>query len=349
MKKIILIIIILLCTGCFDYKEISDLAIVSSMGIDYIDDEYVITMEVLNDLEKESSAYIKTDSAKTLTEAIDKVSDKLPKQSSFSHMNLLILGKGIIENNLDSIIDLFLRNTYFRESFYIVGTNNTPEELLNNTSKDSKIASDTITRIIENMSYSTNSNIVIDFETFIKDYLDYGKDNVISNVVLDDKDFIIDGMFIFHNLKYQGTLDNDMAKMYNILTNNFKRATFSKEYDNKYFTIGLSDGKIDISIKDKIYITGNIEARILDNNPNFDIRDIETINMLNNDFKIIINDLAYSFVKNTQVYESDVLSLTSKYYQSTRIKNEDIFKNLDIVSNIDFKISKKGLTYDIKK
>ena len=35
MKKILLIIIIIFLTGCYNYTEINDLAFVSSIGIDY--------------------------------------------------------------------------------------------------------------------------------------------------------------------------------------------------------------------------------------------------------------------------------------------------------------------------
>lgn len=352
MKKLILIIILLMCTGCFDYKEISDLAIVSAMGIDYVDNEYIVSMEVLNDSSnKESSttdAFVECSKAKTLTEAIDKVSDKLPKRSSFTHMNLLILGNNILNNKLEDIIDLFLRNTYFRESFYIIGTKNKPDELLNNTSKDINVASDAITRILENMSYSTNANIIIDFQEFMNTYFKFGKDNTISNVVIKDKDFIIDGMIILDNLKYKATLDNEMAKMYNVLTNNFKRATFSKKYDEGYFTVGLSDGKIKISVSDKIYVKGSIEGRIIDNDPNFDIRNTKVIDKLNKDFTKIINDLSKELINYTKYYNSDILGLSNKYYQTKRIKDENIFKNLKIDANINFKISKKGLTYEIR-
>ena len=45
MKKILIIILtLLLCTGCFDYKEINDLAIINAIGVDYENDEYVITL-----------------------------------------------------------------------------------------------------------------------------------------------------------------------------------------------------------------------------------------------------------------------------------------------------------------
>lgn len=43
MKKIILLFMLLLLTGCKDYTEINDLGIISGMIIDYKDNKYEIT------------------------------------------------------------------------------------------------------------------------------------------------------------------------------------------------------------------------------------------------------------------------------------------------------------------
>ena len=59
MKKIILIIALFLLTGCYDYKEINNLGIISAIGIDYQDDEYNVTLEVLNDQADKDSNKIK--------------------------------------------------------------------------------------------------------------------------------------------------------------------------------------------------------------------------------------------------------------------------------------------------
>lgn len=134
MKKILIIILtLLLCTGCFDYKEINDLAIINAIGVDYENDEYVITLEILNDqIDKDSSkitSYTKVGHGKNLTSAIENAADKLSKQLIFNHIKLMILSKSIIEEKFENIIDLFLRNTYFRENFYVVATDNKPDDI----------------------------------------------------------------------------------------------------------------------------------------------------------------------------------------------------------------------------
>ena len=56
MKKII----ILLCltfflTGCYDNIELNDLAIISGVGIDYKDNQYYLTYEILSDIKTEDN------------------------------------------------------------------------------------------------------------------------------------------------------------------------------------------------------------------------------------------------------------------------------------------------------
>ena len=70
MKKIILILVILLTTGCYDYVELNNISIVSSIGIDYIDNEFILTLEILDD---NNSSYVVSTKGKTIVNAFDNV------------------------------------------------------------------------------------------------------------------------------------------------------------------------------------------------------------------------------------------------------------------------------------
>ena len=49
MKKFILIIPLLcLLTGCYNYRELNDLAIISGVAVSKVEDTYKITAEVVN-------------------------------------------------------------------------------------------------------------------------------------------------------------------------------------------------------------------------------------------------------------------------------------------------------------
>ncbi|MGO1528966.1 Ger(x)C family spore germination protein, partial [Senegalia sp. (in: firmicutes)] len=51
-KKIILLLIIIisinLITGCWDKRELSELSIASAIGIDRVEDEYLVSVQIIN-------------------------------------------------------------------------------------------------------------------------------------------------------------------------------------------------------------------------------------------------------------------------------------------------------------
>lgn len=356
MKKILIIILtLLLCTGCFDYKEINDLAIINAIGVDYENDEYVITLEILNDqIDKDSSkitSYTKVGHGKNLTSAIENAADKLSKQLIFNHIKLMILSKSIIEEKFENIIDLFLRNTYFRENFYVISaTKNKPETLLNHTTNEAPIASTAITDTLESIRYSSNTNVLKKFDEIVEEVITYGIDTCFSNITLKDNEFIVDGMSIFNNYSYKSNLSNEYVKIYNLLTDNFDRPTYTINYDNLAFTTAINNGKINAEINNgSINVTGNLMGRIIDNDPKYNIRDPKNLERIDNDFTNLLNKKIPEFIKVLQDNNSDILGITRNYYKKTRTKDKDYWLKLDIKSNIKFNINKKGLIYDVER
>lgn len=356
MKKILIIILtLLLCTGCFDYKEINDLAIINAIGVDYENDEYVITLEILNDqIDKDSSkitSYTKVGHGKNLTSAIENAADKLSKQLIFNHIKLMILSKSVVENKFDNIIDLFLRNTYFRENFYVISaTKNKPETLLNHTTNEAPIASTAITDTLESIRYSSNTNVLKKFDEMVEEVITYGIDTCFSNITLKDNEFIVDGMSIFNNYSYKSNLSNEYVKIYNLLIDNFDRPTYTINYDNLSFTTAINNGKINAEIKSgTINVTGNLMGRIIDNDPKYNIRDPKNLERIDNDFTNLLNKKIPEFIKVLQDNNSDILGITRNYYKKTRTKDKDYWLKLDIKSNIKFNINKKGLIYDVER
>ncbi len=356
MKKILIIILtLLLCTGCFDYKEINDLAIINAIGVDYENDEYVITLEILNDqIDKDSSkitSYTKVGHGKNLTSAIENAADKLSKQLIFNHIKLMILSKSIIEEKFENIIDLFLRNTYFRENFYVISaTKNKPETLLNHTTNEAPIASTAITDTLESIRYSSNTNVLKKFDEMVEEVITYGIDTCFSNITLKDNEFIVDGMSIFNNYSYKSNLSNEYVKIYNLLIDNFDRPTYTINYDNLSFTTAINNGKINAEIKSgTINVTGNLMGRIIDNDPKYNIRDPKNLERIDNDFTNLLNKKIPEFIKVLQDNNSDILGITRNYYKKTRTKDKDYWLKLDIKSNIKFNINKKGLIYDVER
>ena len=354
MKKIILIITLLFLTGCYDYKEINNLGIISAIGVDYQDEEYVITLEILNDqTDKDSGkikSYTKTSRDKSLAKAVENTADLLSDEANYTHVKLMVLSESIVDGHFDNIIDFFMRSTYFRENFYVLSTLDTkPKELLENTTDENPVASIAIIKLLESVEYSSNISVLKTFDQIIEETLAFGKDTCFSNITLDDEQFKVDGLAIFDKYKFKAKLDNEDATIYNILTGNFYRPIFSKNYDSKYFSIAISEGKTSFDINTReIMIAGDLTGKIMDNEPNFSIRDLDVLSKINSDFKKLINEKLVNFIKTLQENKSDILFLAESYYQKTRVKEENFWVNLDVTSNIGFYINKKGLIYEVQ-
>ena len=86
IKIILILVLTILISGC-SYKELNDLAIASALGIDYENNEYIISAQImeLKKQEKEdtSSALIYLGKGKTISEALRNISLKYPNYFGF--------------------------------------------------------------------------------------------------------------------------------------------------------------------------------------------------------------------------------------------------------------------------
>ena len=351
MKKIIILILSLfLCTGCLDYHEINDIALVKAIGIDYQNDEYYIILEVLNDNKKDNiSSYTITGHDTSLAEAILNASSKLNKEANFSHTEVMLLSKNIIETKFQNIIDYFLRSTKFRENLYVLSSLNTPlEDILNYKNDANLIATNAILGKMKNNNETNNPSIIKDFERILKEIVTYGKDTCFTNITLNDDDLIIDGAVAFHDYKYMEKLSNEEVLIYNLLLNNNNNYILNNTYDNKEISLSVNNGKPSVKIiNNRIEINGSFTGTLVNNAPNFDIRLLETIDIINEDFKNILDNNIFNFINHLQSINSDILGIDNLFYKKNRYKLEGYWQKLEVNVDTKFNINKKGIIYEV--
>ena len=117
LKIIIIVFILLISSGCYDYVEVNNLEIVSGMLIDYKDNKYYITTQVIDDNNEEK---IKTysNTCNNIDECIYKLSKVSNKEIFISHLKNIILTESTIKSNVN-YYDYFLRETKTKMNFNI--------------------------------------------------------------------------------------------------------------------------------------------------------------------------------------------------------------------------------------
>lgn len=158
MKKIkYLIVLILLLTGCQNYRELTDIAITTAIAIDYNAEtkEYTLITQVVNSVKQQDASSSNeptflnfTTSSNSLSEAISKTVLESPRKLYTSQTEVIILSKELIEYKLTEVLDYLIRNPEIRgETLVLLAPNKadlkgiTIQTLLDNLSSSNIVSS----------------------------------------------------------------------------------------------------------------------------------------------------------------------------------------------------------------
>lgn len=378
MKKILIIPLILLLTGCWNYYELNNLAICTGIAIDKTEDKYEVTYLISNAKKNETSA--KEGEAGTTTysgigdtiqDAINDLQIKMPFEPYSGHLVVTIISEDIAKDGIENILDYLARDTESRNFFYILLSKNTKaKNILEIISPLQTFPSQTIASDIETSSAKTSLIYEITYNDFIYTLLEQGINPVLNSVtIIGDKEkgtdtkelsntvpqatIKIDTLGIFKDDKLLGWASIDESKGINLLTNNVENFYVKTKCEDKYMMNYVENikTKTDIDLdnnKVKVKITG--KATILETNCKIDLENPETINSLEQNIKNELNQIikdSTNLVQNK--YTTDVLGygkiIHKKYPKKWKqIKDnwDEIFKNLKIEPEFDIKIEDQG-------
>ncbi len=353
MKKIIILIISsLFLTGCVDYKELNTLSYVTGMGIDYKDDEYIVTYEIM-DTSKEGSGVSTTTftvegTGKTNYEAQVNATNKLGNEAFFSHTQVLILTENLVNNKLTEIVDYIMRNPQFNEEcILLVTSENTPKEIFEATSDENPSASIYITNLVESNRYSEDYYINLPFAVFSKTLAEEKIDSGISNIKIEDDIIILNGLSILSGNKIVNTLSVKNSNIYNSFLNSDVNIMLNTEYEGSSLEASTKFEKTNIDVTpSNINITFNVIVEIKKSPSTINLEDNSSYEKLSSKLEEKLEEEITDFIKLTQTFKSDLLGFSNLYYIDTRKDNNDLWQTADINIDANLTISRKGLIYN---
>lgn len=356
MKKYLILILILLSTGC-TYSEINNLAIANSIGIDYDNGVYRVTLQIM-DLNTQNNKPSNTventlmyvGSGESIPSAIRNISLKYPNTIYLGHLELMVIGKGMIEYNIEKTFDYFMRSPEARSEAYLLISNNySAYEILNTNDETSEsFPTRDIITTIENSAKRNGKITQITMEDFISTNIKKGIDPIVpvikesKNPNKDFKNTKIIGMGVFKDNKLIDILNDKAIIAYNIINNNYEDIIINTEYKNELVSIILINPKSNfkVKIKDnslKTYINIKTDAYLVNSN-NIKLTDDNTFKdleiSLNNELKDYINSLI-DFNKDNN---TDILGIKNKLYkyypkEYNTYKNSNVYENIIINTN----------------
>ena len=316
MKKILLLLLILLLTGCYNYRELNDLAIVSAIGIDYKDNNFEVSIQIVNPKKQQDSSsanepdfIIYKSKAKTLQEAFRNVVDTSPNRIYGSHLEILIISEEIAKNHMDKLFDFFAREPEARSEFNIlIAKNSTPNDQISIITPLINLSATNIKTLIETNSQNLATTVKLTFNETFNQYLNPYLEIILPSLELigeeekgQEQENIaqtntnnkvkLSTIAIFKNNKLIGYLSEEESKGLNILLNKANISLISSKYHDNYIVSEIDNikTKFDIDVyKKEVNITIKGHSIINEVNSNINIKDPKVIDNID---KNIENEL----------------------------------------------------------
>lgn len=369
MKKIIIIIICLTITGCFNYKELNNYAIVTALSIDVSDKGYEVSALITNATkENENKTNISVVSGKgtSIYSAIKDINLKIPKELYLSHLNVIIISEEIAQKGMKPILDYLVREPDSHQSYYLIISKdvkakdalsildpiaNFPSENLygnldNSRNLQSKILYDRVNQYIGKI-LEKGINPVLNTLIVVGDAEKGSNTEEQNNVEL--KNYImLDNLAIFKNDKLVDYADDDESVGINILLDNINEIYIEIPCDKSNIILSSNSLKtktkvnkknvnINVDIDSKINELG-CDIKLNDKNLKKIEKDAEEkiIKQIKKALQLSRNNTTDIFGYGTRLYKKDY-----KFFNS--IKNwDEYFINLQFNINVDVKIKDKG-------
>ncbi len=324
--------LILLLTGCYNYKEVSDLAFISSFAIDYKENEFNIILEVQeNDKDNKYSSYFLEGTGKTIESAIQNASLSFNKDLYFINLDVLLISKEAANNKLHNILDYVTRDNNFALNFNVALCDEQKDAIENIMKKDEIFG-----RYIKTLFDNTDNNIIdVKLDDLLNGYLNKNLDIILPVINTKEETITIDQAVIFQKNKIIDYLDYQDISLYNILNNNHKNYYLEAD-NNVVFKTTHYSTKIYFK-NNTLYIiptlTGSlIEFETINLNKNKKIDEIT--NKVNSKFNKEVDTLIKKLIKK----KSDPLGL--KRYT----KNKDL-KDIEIRISTNIVLENKSLIF----
>ena len=123
-----LLILPLLLSGCWSKRELNELAIVVALGVDKVDDQYELSIQVVDPSEISTRqpstgrtpviTYHAT--GETIFEAVRKMTTLAARKPYFSHLRIVVIGEELAKEGINEALDLISRDHEFRNDFDVI-------------------------------------------------------------------------------------------------------------------------------------------------------------------------------------------------------------------------------------
>lgn len=373
MKKLLLslitLLIIFLTSGCYNYKEINQMAITSSIGIDKDEtkNEYIVSAQIMNSKESEESEdsqiTVYSRKGKTIHEALRDLTLKSPRRLYGNHLSKIVLSEEVASEGIQNILDIFNRVTEVRNEFVItIVKDDKASDVLKVLTSTETIPAEYVKLSLKSADNNSGLTYTTKLDEFVSLYLKKGIDPTVPVLKIDKKSkkgktvdnitttdpiskIVIDSLAVTNEGKFEAFLKKDEIIGYNYLRNQIQKMVIPvKCDDNNYASVSVQSNKTKSKIKkenNKYTVTFyiNVNAIITEYNCSKKLTKTKTLESLEKRSEKKIKSYIKKAINKQKNTKGKFLGIERLIYLDyPKYKNEDY----NIKYNVNVNIVRKG-------
>ena len=373
MKKLLLslitLLIIFLTSGCYNYKEINQMAITSSIGIDKdkTKNEYIVSAQIMNSKESEESEdsqiTVYSRKGKTIHEALRDLTLKSPRRLYGNHLSKIVLSEEVASEGIQNILDIFNRVTEVRNEFVItIVKDDKASDVLKVLTSTETIPAEYVKLSLKSADNNSGLTYTTKLDEFVSLYLKKGIDPTVPVLKIDKKSkkgktvdnitttdpiskIVIDSLAVTNEGKFESFLKKDEIIGYNYLRNQIQKMVIPVKCDDKnYASVSVQSNKTKSKIKkenNKYTVTFyiNVNAIITEYNCSKKLTKTKTLESLKKGSEKKIKSYIKKAINKQKNTKGKFLGIERLIYLDyPKYKNEDY----NIKYNVNVNIVRKG-------
>ncbi|AJS58881.1 Ger(x)C family spore germination protein [Paenibacillus sp. IHBB 10380] len=243
----IFIILLIFVTGCWNRRELNDLAIAVGIAIDKSGNQYKVSAQVVEPGEVSGKrggsvapVTLYQATGDTILEALRQMTTISPRKIYLAHIRILVLSESLAREGIRDSLDLMSREPETRNDYFIVVAKQAmAEDMLKILTNLEKVPSIRLFSTLETSAKQWAPTTTVNLDKLISELVSEGRHPVLTglNVIGDKKigeskrnvetvpspaDMQYSGLAVFRKDKLIGWLSDEEGKAYNYIDNNIK-------------------------------------------------------------------------------------------------------------------------------
>ncbi|EKN65710.1 germination protein, Ger(x)C family [Neobacillus bataviensis LMG 21833] len=350
VMPLLLVLILPVLSGCWNQKELTDLAFVMAMGIDKGEDKkFEVSFQIVipgnvstgqNGGAQGLPIAVYTSSGDTLTEATRKATKVISRRLYYAHTNLIAVSEEIAKDGLLDILDALDREPEFRTTTELVVTRKIPAIVLVSALANlDKLPVNKITKEIDSTEMMLGENMSVNIDDFLSGLVSKGKEPIVNGFIVKGEPEMAGksadlqhtkalailgagGLAVFKKGELTGWVENENARGVVWILDRVKGTSVHVDWNGKKdaITMAIIRSKTNVSVKFKngkpvIHVAIEDEGWISEANTAVDLMNPKDIEKIDRQVEIEIKQQILASVKEAQKMKSDIFGFGERVHR----------------------------------